>query len=115
MCEARRLGSDSVSSFKGPRLKLARAKHHTADLVFQAENFYRGSKSKLFIEDSPRTRERALCIEVDPTVPDCFPLIVGDAIHNLRSCLDHLTWDIVAPFAPPRPEDVQFPFCRKRS
>ena len=28
-------------------------------------------------------------------LPDDYPLIVGDAIHNLRTSLDHLAWQIV--------------------
>lgn len=104
----------STSRFGGPRLKLQRAKHHIEDFIAQAEKFYRESKVKFFIQDDPNTGLRALCVDVDTSVPEHFPLIIGDAVHNLRSALDHLTWDIVAPLKPSRPNDVQFPFCRKR-
>src|SRR5262249_11208554 len=65
------------------------------------------------IRDDSNTGMRALCVNLDTSVPKDFPLIIGDAVHNLRSALDHLTWDVVSPCKPPRPGDVQFPFCRK--
>ena len=97
---------------QGPALKLERAKHHIEDFIAQAEAFYKAARTRFYIQDDPKTRQRALCIDIDPTVPKHFALIIGDAIHNLRSALDHLTWDIVRPFSAPRPGDVQFPFCR---
>ena len=102
----------SISS--GPALKLKRAKHHIEDYIAQAEVIYKRNGPSFFVEDNPSTRERALCINIDTSVPDHFSLIIGDAIHNLRSALDHLTWDIVNPHNPPRPNEVQFPFCRKQ-
>jgi hypothetical protein len=107
------MAETSSRKFVGPRLKLQRAKHHIADYITRAEDFYRKAKTKFFIQDNRRTGVRALCIDVDETVPEDFPLIIGDAIHNLRSALDHLTWDVVSPHGPPRPGDVQFPFCRQ--
>ena len=100
--------------FHGPSLKLERAKHHIKDFVSKAETFYSKTSPKFFIQDYPQTRQRTLCVDVDTSVPDELPLILGDAIHNLRSALDHLTWDVVSPLNPPRPGDVQFPFCRKK-
>jgi len=103
----------TVAISNGPRLKLERAKHHIEDFIAQAEVFYKRETAGFYIEDNPNTRQRALCIDIDTTVPEHYALIIGDAVHNLRSALDHLTWDLVRPFNPPRPNDVQFPFCRK--
>ncbi|HEV8564902.1 MAG TPA: hypothetical protein VGR41_08300 [Actinomycetota bacterium] len=48
-----------------------------------------------------------------PRLSDDFPLILGDAIHNYRSTLDHLTWDLVKRFGAKlnrkQAMDVQFP------
>lgn len=104
---------DPVGPFQGPVLKLERAKHHIDDFIAQAEAFYDKPGGQFTIEHNPQTRQRTLSVNIDPAVPDHFALIIGDAIHNLRSALDHLTWDIVSPFNPPRPKDVQFPFCQK--
>lgn len=103
----------SKPSFKGARLKLERAKQHIKDFHSRAETFCESTSAHLFVENDAHTRERTLTVEVDTTVPDEFSLITGDAVHNLRSSLDHLTWDIIRPFSPERPHDVQFPFVRK--
>lgn len=45
--------------------------------------------------------------------PEVGPM-VGDVVHNLRSALDHLTWELVKRGTQPRPKDpkgVQFPFA----
>jgi hypothetical protein len=99
--------------FEGPILKLERAKQHIEDFVAQADSFYKKISPRFFVQDNTKTHERALCVDIDTTVPDHFPLIIGDAIHNLRSALDHLTWEIVKPLNPPRPDEVYFPFCRE--
>ncbi len=48
-----------------------------------------------------------------PDLSDEFSLILGDAIHNYRSALDHLTWALVgmhrAKLTPARAKLVQFP------
>ncbi len=48
-----------------------------------------------------------------PTLSAEFPLIIGDAIHNYRAGLDHLTWSIVRRFSPglsaKQRRQIQFP------
>lgn len=101
-----------MNSLQGPRLKLQRAKHHIEDFVAQAEALYNTDGRWFSIEHDAYRRQRTLIAKINTAVPDHFPLIIGDAIHNLRSALDHLTWDILRPFNP-APDKVQFPFCRK--
>src|SRR5207244_595450 len=31
------------------------------------------------------------------TLPECIPLITGDAAHNIRSALDHFAWAAASP------------------
>ena len=101
-----------MSNFLGPRLKLQRAKHHIEDFVAQSEALYNTNGRWFSVEHDAQTRKRTLIANINTTVPDHFPLIIGDAIHNLRSALDHLTWDILRPHNP-APDKIQFPFCRK--
>ena len=55
------MAETSSRKFVGPRLKLQRAKHHIADYITRAEDFYRKAKTKFFIQDNRRTGVRALC------------------------------------------------------
>src|SRR5436305_13919561 len=54
------------------------------------------------------------------SMPDLAPiaqevsLIVGDIVHNLRSALDHLAWQLACDAAggtPAKPKKVHFPIC----
>lgn len=79
-----------MSMPKGVQLKLDRAKEHVNALDHEV---------KRFLDDKPYSARRVL--EDDGTqhiflwerfspLPDCLALMAGDAIHNLRSCLDHM-------------------------
>jgi hypothetical protein len=46
-------------------------------------------------------------------MPSEFALIIGDAVHNLRSALDLLTWETLSHFNVVRPRQVQFPFRKE--
>ena len=54
-------------------------------------------------------------VEID----DCWGLIIGDAIHNLRGALDHLTWQLAIRHCngvePKDANSIQFPFETDRT
>jgi len=52
-----------------------------------------------------------VCIIFDKPVPDELMLILGDAIHNLRTALDHATWEL-AGYDGTQDDKTQFPFPR---
>ena len=82
--------------FIGPRLKIARANHHIfefqAGLEKEATNFD-GYRIRLDRESDPVND--ILEFQVTKTINIIpFTLIAGDAIHNLRTALDHLWMEI---------------------
>jgi hypothetical protein len=83
-----------ADKLSGARLKLERADKHIADLnaaitAFRSTNPYKvGSKHDLK-QDAP-----LYFMEEVADVPDAIRLIVGDAIHNLRSALDHIAMQL---------------------
>ncbi|SRR5713101_3613824 len=93
---------------KGARLKIDWAKKHIANLdaqrvAFLETNPYYGV---------PKFNAETNCIEYIlqslPEIPDVFPLILGDAVHNLRSALDYLACELVRS-ANVTPDHVYFP------
>jgi hypothetical protein len=81
----------------GSRLKIKRANKHIADLnsmlsIFSNSDFY-----GLSIENDAKQGTNFLRIEVDESgfPMDDAVLIIGDALHNLRSALDHLYYKVV--------------------
>lgn len=64
------------------------------------------------VETNTQTGERSTFAKKNKAVIDECVAISADAVHNLRSALDHAYWDIVSPFAASEREQraVQFPF-----
>jgi hypothetical protein len=85
------------ASLDGPIAKLDRAKTH-----FQALNksigAFKRSKTHDFIvtKFDPNTGEQVVNLKIlkEPKNPE-WGLVLGDMVHNLRSALDHLVWQLV--------------------
>jgi hypothetical protein len=61
-------------------------------------------------------RELTHFIKQDPPIPEAINLILGDAIHNLRSALDHCVWSMVGDLADEKVRGkIQFPFVAEES
>ena len=78
----------TASAFDSARLKAQRANHHIDELqsvaaAFAATPFYE------IVAHQDAGGNRIAIVPLQP-IPNTLPLIVGDAIHNLRSALDHL-------------------------
>lgn len=83
------------ASLKGPQLKLERAKRHIKDLEASIERFFETDPYEIRVQDHAETGKREHTVVRAVDVPDELSVIAGDAIHNLRSALDHLIWQLV--------------------
>lgn len=101
-----------MADLKDPRGKVERAEEHLKALDRDILAFQRDNPCRVrHYEDL----DKALYIVRSylPIVPQRFGLIAGDAIHNLRSALDHLVWQL-ALTKPERPFDrTEFPIVAK--
>src|SRR5918995_3001656 len=81
----------------GVRLKIERARKHIRDLETETSAYLNSSPHpyQLRAEDDPATGDEVYRVRVLFPIPESIPLIVGDAVHNLRSALDHLAWQLV--------------------
>lgn len=100
--------------FHGPKLKIERAKHHINDLhrrlkIFEATNFYR-----LLIEYNPNTDKNILKVTQTQPIPDDFALVIGDALHNLKSALDFSVSDVLLKVIGRRSKHAKFPVYSTR-
>jgi hypothetical protein len=79
------------------RHKLQRARKHLHDLHAAVEAFRESKPYKICAKPHPvkQIRHTVLCVESVQPLPPEIPLIIGDAVHNMRSCLDHLAWQLV--------------------
>jgi len=74
--------------------KLERGSRHIYQLKHDWEKFSLGAYETSYVDD-PGTGERIYRLAKTAEIPHYFPLIIGDAIQNLRNVLDHLTHHLV--------------------
>ncbi len=93
-------------------LKLDWAAKHIAELN---ELMRKTRPFPLVLKTNTQTGKRTLGCEKNERVVNLVALLCGDAIHNVRSALDHAYWDLVSPYCHTDKERgaVQFPFSRK--
>ena len=91
------------------RLKIERAKKHIRDADV-ACNFYATDPYVVVPKRDPKTREVSFYLAHVDDVPVGISAIAGDAIHNLRSALDYLAYQLVAIAAGQTPPNfIYFP------
>lgn len=81
--------------FKSAWLKHNRAERHIADVAEIFSDFASSNPHRLSVQADPKTGGLAVRIKFGEAIPDAIALSMGDAIHNLRSALDHMTWALV--------------------
>lgn len=94
-----------------PYLKLERAKHHISNLNERIDEFLTEKPFKLMIQFRAGAGEVAMRTEVEKSIPPEFSLIIGDAIHNMRSALD-VTLYTMASEKTCYPNKIQFPIAK---
>lgn len=98
--------------------KLERAEKHILNLDKAWRDFVEGGAYEVVSDDDPQTGERVFKIGTAMQIGPLLGLLVGDAIHNLRSALDHLAYHLVCVgtrnFSGPHTH-VYFPIFRNRT
>lgn len=89
--------SDSFDGnpFDGSRAKIDRAKRHLEELNADMEA---GTSQQLYgirTRDDPQTGERVVQLLLPRKLFIQYAVVVGDVIHQLRSALDHLVWELI--------------------
>jgi hypothetical protein len=86
-----------VSSDRFLRLlvKAERAKKHIQDLHVRTAAFCNTNPYPVIPEDDPQTGDRVFRVRKVAEVPTEITAIIGDVIHNFRSALDHLVYQLV--------------------
>lgn len=96
------------------RAKLERADEHINNLRIERGLFLKTGAYCAVGQDEPETGDRVVKASISPNVPVKIPLILGDAIHNLRSALDHLARQIVEANGGTPNDDTAFPIFYDR-
>lgn len=78
-----------TSPFYGARLKVERAEHHINNLYLEAFRFMEKNPYIVYAHPDLEGRGDVIKLEGVDALPDPLVLVLGDALHNLRSALDH--------------------------
>ncbi|AEU36792.1 hypothetical protein [Granulicella mallensis] len=82
-------------AFEDISLKLKRAKKHIRDLEGAISAFHDSRPYSIRHKDNLATSERTYYVHFLRNIPEDFSPVIGDAIQNLRSALDHLATRLV--------------------
>jgi hypothetical protein len=79
----------------GVTTKIERANHHIKNLETMIQAFHKTDPYSVVREEDPNTGALAFAIHFRSYPPATFSALIGDAVHNLRSSLDHLIGNLV--------------------
>jgi hypothetical protein len=87
----------TAKEFESCWQKLDRARKHASDLAMEIREFWDSQPLDLeLLEEGPVAIGYARVSRISP-IPQVIPVIAGDAVHNIRSALDHFAWAAVDP------------------
>jgi hypothetical protein len=91
-------------------LKLSRAAEHLKEIEAEARLFVTTNPYVPVPEYNFKTGQHAVVVRVLAEPPMHLGLLAGDALHNIRSALDHLTYQLAGlPSDRPRGKKTQYP------
>lgn len=101
-------------SLVGPRLKWRWANDHIASLGNKIRAFFDGDSYSVGSNFDQETEQHVIAVRLSAEPPLArWSLMVGDALHNLRSALDYLIYQLAIKGSgqepPPYHRRLQFP------
>ncbi|WP_333900173.1 hypothetical protein [Agrobacterium pusense] len=92
--------------FEGAKLKILWAKRHIQDIEKLLKSYLESDFYTLKNEYDDKAGFYRVTFEIKKEAPQVIPLLIGDAIHNLRVALDHIAAEIVGVHS----ASISFPF-----
>src|SRR5215831_6709207 len=104
------LDCPAMGSLETVRLKLVRAEEHFKAIVDLLGRFSIGD-CEIRPEENKKTHMAFLRVQL-PEQPEQLPVVIGEFRYHVRSCLDHLVYDLVTPDQAGGVKDkTAFPIC----
>lgn len=105
------MSSPTLGRLVGIRAKIERANQHIKDIESSMRAFRDENPYGFRIESDPKTGDEIHRVEIRRETPISLSLITGDALHNLRSALDHLAWQAHEADGGKPDRRTYFPIC----
>ena len=100
---------DPTHPFAGIAEKLKRADENIINLKGEIEGFLRECKYPAIPHPNDKSWQDAIDYHRSLETPLRFSVLIGEIIHHLRSCLDHIVWFFSSDEARAKPNNVAFP------
>jgi hypothetical protein len=81
--------------FDSAAKKIDWAEEHIRNLRERFRIFADSNPYSFLTKADPKTGDLTFSLRFQNPMPPEFGLIIGDAIHNLRTALDHMTWELI--------------------
>ena len=81
--------------FESAKLKIERANQHICDLEAEFTAYVATKPHRFSIYNDPKSGEPKIRIRFVSDPIQTLSLIIGDAVHNTRAALDHMTWEAI--------------------
>ena len=100
-----------MASLDSVKQKVIRAAKHLKSLEGVAVEYFNGNPGDVVAEEEANSGRLILRFVARTPVPTSVPLIIGDALQNLRSSLDYLVWELVLAANNNPTKKNMFPIC----
>jgi len=100
-----------MASLDSVKQKIIRAAEHLKSLEGEQKRYFEEKPGDVMPEVEPSTGRVILRFTVRTPIPVSIPLIIGDALQNLRSSLDYLVWELVLAANNKPSYKNMFPIC----
>jgi hypothetical protein len=101
-----------MAAIDGVRLKLERAQFHLKNVDDLAGPLEAACREAVVGHPEQDGRQYVYRISEVPPIDPLIGIILGDAVHNLRSSLDHLAWQLVVAYGGTPSDKTAFPILR---
>jgi len=115
MRERARLLRMAFVPFVGARLKIIWAYHHLKLLNTEVDLALKSQPNAVVGQIEPETGDKVYRAQMTSQPPREWGLILGDCVHNLRSALDHMVWDLVQLNGQTPDSNTEFPIYWDRA
>jgi hypothetical protein len=104
----------SKSSAAGVHLKFQRARDHASELERRVREFIESTPFEVYEEEERATGDLITRVRVRRQPPTDLSITIGDVVHNARTALDHLAWQLVLANDAQPTDKTMFPIGKSR-
>jgi hypothetical protein len=102
------------ASAVGVHLKFQRAREHIAELERRGREFMETKPFEVYEEEEKDSGDLLTRVRVHNQPPPELSLVIGDIVHNCRTALDHLAWQLVLANGATPGDNTAFPIARSK-